>query len=303
MMNSMFALKVTVGNYAREASEELLFMQQEHRQKTKRRDALDDLADYLQDDADLPRQKAEQEMLAAVLRSTVLMDTCAVVHEDFPLLMANMLPVLKETGKQILIPASVIGALKRLGDRNAEMRNTVRKTCGLLQSLQQQGVLRILPGNPCNFDDQDICTIADQYRAQADVLVITGDAMLAEDLVRCNDVTPAAYRVKVCTMTCDGFLAEYRAPEEQDGGVFRDIEPEPAEVPAAPAFQESCPEMAVSDQTAGQTEHTEICVVCGRAFVIPADEAEKLRSRGLALPKRCKICRHMGGGADAECGE
>ena len=154
----------------------------------KSQSVLTDLAEYLQDDAQMLRQKGEQKLLASVKRYTILLDTCTIVNEHFAQLMQNMLPLLKGNRKQILIPASVVNELKKLGTRDMEMRETVRNACSQLVALQQQGVLRVMTGDDLDFGDQDIYTFVARMRVEKDLLVITFDNKLSEDLVKLNDV-------------------------------------------------------------------------------------------------------------------
>ena len=282
MFNSMFTMKKTIETAAQKASDTFQFMMQEYRQELESQGVLSDLAEYLQDDSAMLRQKGEQKMLAVVKRYTILLDTCAIVHSNFPLMMENMLPMLKENRKQVLVPASVISEMRKLGTRDMEMRETVRKACGLLMTLQQQGVLRILNGDNPDFGDQDIYTFATKNRMTMDLLIITHDANLSKDLVKLNDMMSVnGRRIKVCRMNRHGFLSGYRTPEEQAelaAGLSADKKPAHAEKPAAPARRVVSPaaETHVKQSTA-ESYRLETCIDCG-IIVHNAVDIENIKS-------------------------
>lgn len=266
----------------------------------KSQSVLTDLAEYLQDDAQMLRQKGEQKLLASVKRYTILLDTCTIVNEHFAQLMQNMLPLLKGNRKQILIPASVVNELKKLGTRDMEMRETVRNACSQLVALQQQGVLRVMTGDDLDFGDQDIYTFVARMRVEKDLLVITFDNKLSEDLVKLNDMmSVSGHRVKVCRLNRHGFLSNYHTAKEQAGtsDQHKELKPDSIEkiAPAvryAPNECKSVSKQPVTEKPVA-SYRLETCVDCGSTFVVHSEEEKRYLENGLYLPKRCKFCRQV----------
>jgi len=186
MFNSMFNMKKTIESAAQKATDTFQFMMQEYKQEVKSQSVLSDLTEYLQDDSQMLRQKGEQKLLSNVKRYTILVDTCTILNEHFAQLMQNMLPILKENRKQILILASVVNELRKLGTRNIEMRENVRNACSQLVALQRQGVLRVITGDDLSFGDQAIYNFVTKNRVEKAMLLLTLDTNLSEDLLKLN---------------------------------------------------------------------------------------------------------------------
>jgi len=300
MFNSMFNMKKTIESAAQKATDTFQFMMQEYKQEVKSQSVLSDLTEYLQDDSQMLRQKGEQKLLSNVKRYTILVDTCTILNEHFAQLMQNMLPILKENRKQILILASVVNELRKLGTRNIEMRENVRNACSQLVALQRQGVLRVITGDDLSFGDQDIYTFVTKNRVEKDLLVITFDTKLSEDLLKLNDMMSVSGRhVKVCRINRYGFLSSYHTPKEQGepAGQPKERKPDPIERPAPAAGRN--PEVPKTEAKQPGVEMSvdpcrlETCVDCGGTFVIHSEEEKRYLERGLYLPKRCRVCRQV----------
>ena len=324
MMNTMIAMKKTFGSAAQRANNTLQNMMQEYKQELQAQDILSDLAAYLQDDSLILQQRGEQKLLASVKRCTILLDTCAIVNDKFPLLMQHMQPMLREHQKQVLVPGSVLAELKKLGTRDLALREAVRNACELLLTLQRQGVLRILSPEDPNFGDQDIYTLATKRRVETDVLVITHDRALSEDLMKLNAIgSIEGHRVNVCRINQYGFLSGYRTAEGQTvpGGAQRNAQPAPNTRPIPTAGVARQPQQSkptrtvtvvrreqmpiqgtsirtvirgqVSETRAESACRTEICLECGQPFTINEGEQAYYHQHDLALPRRCRPCRQQ----------
>ena len=63
---------------------------------------------YLQQQSDGLSAQAQERLERTVEQYTVLVDTCSLLHYQFSAWMEHMLPVLRRTGKRLIIPSSVL---------------------------------------------------------------------------------------------------------------------------------------------------------------------------------------------------
>ena len=171
-------------------------------------------------------RQAQSRMEWLCERYTMLIDTCSLLHPQFPAFAEHVTPMLQQRGKALIIPSGVWQELLSLYTRKPALQETIRTVLGLLQYLHEQGVVRILDGDEENFGDQQLLAAAMQFMTSCELLVITQDLHLSADLMRLNRLDSVRGKgLGVSRINRYGYLSRY--------------------IPQEPRFAEGRPETAV----------------------------------------------------------
>ena len=73
------------------------------------------LLQFLEDQQKQSRERAQDNLEQLAERYTFLIDTCSLLHPQFPELMTHLIPLLRENGKALIIPSGVVAELQSLG--------------------------------------------------------------------------------------------------------------------------------------------------------------------------------------------
>lgn len=87
-------------------------------------------ADLRQQEEAAKRYQGKLAWLAE--RYTMMIDTCSLLHSQFPAFVEHMTPLLRQQGKALIVPSGVVEELKSLLERKPELRETVRPVAVVL---------------------------------------------------------------------------------------------------------------------------------------------------------------------------
>lgn len=155
----------------------------------------------------------------------MLLDTCSLPHPSFSSLMEHLVPLLEKEGKNIIIPSGVIAELKNLHAAKPELANQIHTLLKELVRLRQKGLVKIYGVPGAYFADQQILTTAVRAMTSRELLVITQDNGLCEDLLHQNDLNSVqGKRGMAARINRYGFLsrcrsAAWRESSQQSGGL------------------------------------------------------------------------------------
>lgn len=96
---------------------------------------------------------------------------------------------MKEKGKTFFIPASVIEELKKhtKNTQEKELAKDSKKMLKLMKRLQKQRLIDVKGQKSDEFADNDFAVIFTKFRLNNNLLLITQDAALADDILRLNE--------------------------------------------------------------------------------------------------------------------
>jgi len=161
------------------------------------------------------RRRAEEWLHAAAAHRMILIDTCSVLHEQFPLLMEHLVPLLARNGKALIVPSCVVEELKGLRGRAGVADRAGERLMDLVR-LKRGGLVKVCGQPGEGFGDQQILTAATRLLTAADLLVITQDNGLSEDLLRLNSLhSVQGRRLAVSRINGYGFLSRYQSRERR----------------------------------------------------------------------------------------
>ena len=172
--------------------------------------ALEALMVYLHEKEQEQIQVRMGNLAYVVGRYILLIDTNTMMQDTFPLLMERLSPLLQEQNKQLLVLSSAITELKRLQTqkKTAQMAERALK---ILLIEKKKGTIGIYGDPNEHFYDGQIFSVASAMRIKYDILVITQDKALSEDLVDLNKQRSIKGKsVAVSYLDYEGFLWRYQ---------------------------------------------------------------------------------------------
>ena len=170
---------------------------------------------YLQSCGSIGEWKAKEYLERMIGRYTPFVDTCSLLRPEFPQLLEHMEPLLLANEKKLMIPSGVENELKHLLLKNDELRSRVADLLVLLDEKERAGIVMVCGSSASTFADQQMLTIATSARVSDQVLFITQDNSLSEDILRMNDRTSVrGNAVAVCRVNRYGYLSRYRTLED-----------------------------------------------------------------------------------------
>ena len=118
--------------------------------------------------------------------------------------------MLREKGKQLLVPTSVIGDLQRLVLKNPGMTGQVNELIGLLANLHVNGLVLVCGDSGELNSRKQIRMLAEGLLESSEPLVITQNNAFSEELVMVNRLRPSmSNRLAVSRVNHYGFLSRY----------------------------------------------------------------------------------------------
>lgn len=183
---------------------------------------------YLQQQSDGLSAQAQERLERTVEQYTVLVDTCSLLHYQFSAWMEHMLPILRRTGKQLVIPGSILREMGHLADKKPELAQPVRTATGWLNRLHREGLLAVYGGNSETFGDHQLLTAATQFHTKNRLLVVTQDKDLATDLMGLNQLNSVqGKKVLVLRINKYGYLSRFHPDAKQSGSSCSFFPPAP----------------------------------------------------------------------------
>lgn len=190
-------------------------------------------ADLWQQEEAAKRSQGKLAWLAE--RYTMMIDTCSLLHSQFPAFVEHMTPLLRQQGKALIVPSGVVEELKSLLERKPELRETVLQVAETLRKLQEEGLVRIYGGSAEHFGDQQLLSAATHFFTTCELLVITQDSALSADLMHLNQLgSVRGKKLGVSRINRYGYLSRYIPQEERFTGSRSHSQPWAPTYAAAP---------------------------------------------------------------------
>ncbi|WP_308526909.1 zinc-ribbon domain containing protein [uncultured Oscillibacter sp.] len=174
------------------------------------------LAQALEDRKQESQRRSQEKLERLTEQYTLLIDTCSLLHPQFPLLIEHLEPLLRGKGKALIVPSGMVAELRNLLLKKPELAERIRALLPLMVQLRQQGLLRVFGGQNEDFGDQQMLTVVTRFMTAAPLLVITQDNDLSADLLRLNQLgSVRGQKVAVSRINRYGYLSRYLTPEQR----------------------------------------------------------------------------------------
>ena len=174
------------------------------------------LMGYLEHRQEETRQRAQSNLERLVQQYVILLDTCSLLHPQFPRLLEHMVPLLLQYEKALVVPSGVAAELDSLRVKKPELAENIRLLLPQLSQLQRQGLLRVYGGASENFGDRQLLAAATHFMTSTSLLVVTQDNALSRDLLHLNQLDSVqGKRVAVSRINRYGYLSRFLTPEQR----------------------------------------------------------------------------------------
>jgi len=210
--------------------------------------------------------KAKEKLHNLSERYTMVVDTSALTHSNFPLLVEHLRPVLHETGKSLLVPFCVVLELKNTAEGNSTSAGYAREAIHLLTELKRDGLAEICgeASDLTNLKQKVATVLAEMQRGE--VLVITQSRALSSTLMDVSRLGLAGEgHVGISQINKHGYLSRFISNSKA--------------IPTTP------------HRVTPRVWKHETCADCGETFSILESERDYFQRNGLCLPRRCPDCR------------
>ena len=162
-------------------------------------------------------RKAQDYLTMASGNCTMFIDTCELLNEQFPALLERLSPLLKQNGKQLMIPSAVESELKNLFIKHEELREKIASVLALLEQKEKEGVVSVVGREGETFADQQMLTIAACSLLGDTTLFITRDNSLSEDILSFNELgSVRGGKLVVNRISRYGYLSRYIPAAERE---------------------------------------------------------------------------------------
>lgn len=174
---------------------------------------------YLEQQQTQSRVRAQENLERLVGRCTVLIDTCSLLHTEFPTLMRRLVPLLMENNKALIIPSGVAAELQRLSGRADAPHEQLYTVIKQVAALRKEGLVSVLGEMGETFGDKQLLAVATRFLTSAELLVITQDVKLSQDLLHLNELgSVRGKRLTVCRINSYGYLSRFLPQEKRFAG-------------------------------------------------------------------------------------
>ena len=150
-------------------------------------------------------------MDSLVLENKIMIDTCSLMHDQCPKIIAELLPALIRNQRKLIVPRKVILELKKLERTGKDRKTSESAHIGrvLCQKLYDRNCLSVRGSEVDNFADNVFFVHFSNYRLRYPMLLITQDYGLTHDILQLNQMgAEDGHCVRVMRITEDGTLTE-----------------------------------------------------------------------------------------------
>ena len=177
------------------------------------------LLSFLEGRQEDSRRKAQENLERLAARYTFLIDTCSLLNEQFPTLMEHLTPLLRVNGKRLFVPSSVLAELRSLLTKKPELRERITAAVKILAERKAEGTAVICGEAEASFADRQLLEVATRFMTSTELLVITQDDGLSNDLLGLNRLQSVqGKRLTVGRINRYGYLSRYLTQEQRFAG-------------------------------------------------------------------------------------
>ena len=189
------------------------------------REQVAELLHFLEDQQRQSRQRAQANLEQVTARYALLIDTCALLHPQFSDLMSHLIPLLRANNKTLIIPSGVMAELQHLNKNKPELKEQISCLIKQLAALRRERLVTVYGEASETFGDKQFLATATRFMTNTELLVITQDKALSEDLLHLNHLNSVrGKRLSVGRINRYGYISRYLSQERQFAGSDRFME-------------------------------------------------------------------------------
>ena len=169
-----------------------------------------------------PKDAEAQTMLESMVSDyKIFIDTCSLLEPSADSFWTNIIPFLHTKLKKVIIPVRCIEELqKHEKDKNdPSLSQRARECLKKLEQLRKAGYVEFRGDKTDNFADNVFNVVFTKFRMQYNLLLITQDRNLADDILKLNDSKSvnSKYKIQVKRINKYGYLSPFFFKETNMG--------------------------------------------------------------------------------------
>ena len=146
----------------------------------------------------------------------LLLDTSAVLHPMFFKLMEHLLPILLQTGQNLILPCWVREEMIKVAKDQPYLINQINAASSWIIQMEKEGVLKIFGESSATFGDPQLLAVVTKMFVNHRVLVIVQDYDLSNDLLDLNRLQSVRGKeIRVCRINRYGYLSRFHHQNER----------------------------------------------------------------------------------------
>lgn len=171
-------------------------------------------------------EKCKETWTAFAKGYKIFIDTCSLLSPAADKFWERMIPVLQEVGTDIVVPRRVCEEVEKFAadpalclqksPNNPELNRLAVAAKQRLLRLKADQLIRILGDDTDNFADNVFQTVFTQYRLKYNLLLITQDRKLSNDILRIaeSESSKTTKKIEVRKIDTHGYLSHIKATEK-----------------------------------------------------------------------------------------
>ena len=171
-----------------------------------------------------------EERSASFLESSVkdfkiFIDTCSLLSDQADMFWTHIVPILQREKKEIIVPFRVYEEIKKFAENpalcsqkgNPNLNKRAKSTLNSIGKLQRAGIVAVFGDAHDNFADNVFQTVFTQFRLKYNLMLITQDHNLANDIVAIgkSKAVNTKNRILVERINKYGYLSIFHFGERQ----------------------------------------------------------------------------------------
>ena len=162
---------------------------------------------------------ANSYLRRCVQDSKILIDACSLLSEFADLFWAHIIPILEQEGKSMIVPWQVYKEVKNFADNpiaclqknDLGLNKRAKKAANTIAIRQKAGLVQVFGDKDDNFADNVFLTVVTQKRLNYNLLIITQDRRLAQDIMMMSKTQSVItqYLTQVRRINSFGYLSPF----------------------------------------------------------------------------------------------
>ena len=170
-------------------------------------------------------QRSKSFLMEIVPNYKIFIDTCSLLSEYADIFWDHIIPVLKKEKTNVIVPLRVYEEVEKYANNielcqkkrgNPKLNQFAKRARDRIIKLQSEGLVKVFGDKNDNFADNVFQTVFTQYRMKYNLLLITQDRNLANDITRISESKAVTVNTKILVRRINkyGYLSYIDNPKD-----------------------------------------------------------------------------------------
>ena len=167
---------------------------------------------------DIIRENSKRFLMYIVANFKIFIDTCSLLSEHAEEFWNHIIPVLREENESVIVPFKVYKEIEKYADNeelckgkdNPDFNKIAKRAQNRIIKLQKEGLVKVYGSENDNFADNVFLTVFTQFRMKYNLILITCDKNLTNDILKINESKAVITNNKILVRRINryGYLSE-----------------------------------------------------------------------------------------------